>query len=284
MRLKSAVLIDALKVAVTQLRTTMSAAEYQGLKVKIESGNFLIFAEFLDNFVAEDGVGSADGAVLAFFKTLTNDAAAAENATRAFNKAATDGVSLSDADAITKQFNRPVADTAFVTDPISKLFSTGFADGISAAEDAASLEAGKGLSETPAAADQINTFAFDKGVNEAPVVADQVNTFAITKLLTDLVDATDDIDGTATTLDDQEVQFTKVTTNTATLADLLTLQVAYTRTFLDASGVTDDDVLNFGKRPFDTTSFTDAGSLRSQGYCDFTYFVEDYVGASRTFT
>jgi hypothetical protein len=129
MRLKSAVLIDALKVAVTQLRTTMSAADSQGLKVKVESGNFLIFAEFLDNFVVEDGVGSFDGAVLAFFKTLTDDAAAAENATLVFSKALTDGVSLSDADQIAKQFNRPVADTAFVTDPISKLFSTGFADG-----------------------------------------------------------------------------------------------------------------------------------------------------------
>lgn len=284
MRLKSAVLIDALKVALTQLRTTMSAADYQGLKVKVESGNFLIFAEFLDNFVVEDGVGSSDGAVFAFFKTLTDNASVAESAALAFSKALTDGVSLSDADEITKQVNRPVADTAFVTDPISKLFSTGFADGIFAAEDAASLEAGKGLSETPVAADQINTFAFGKGLSEAPVAADQINTIAITKLLTDLVDATDDIDGAATTLDDQEVQFTKVTTNTAALTDLFARQVAYARAFLDTSGVTDDEVLSFGKRPSDTTSFTDAGSLRSQGYCDFTYFAEDYVGASRTFT
>ena len=42
-------------------------------------------------------------------------------------------------------------------------------------------------------------------------------------------------------------------------------------------------VPNFGKRPLDTIPITDAGSLRSQGYCDFTYFQEDYVGASRTF-
>lgn len=28
---------------------------------------------------------------------------------------------------------------------------------------------------------------------------------------------------------------------------------------------------------------TDGGSIRSQGYCDFSYFAEDFVGASRTF-
>jgi hypothetical protein len=33
----------------------------------------------------------------------------------------------------------------------------------------------------------------------------------------------------------------------------------------------------------DQAAFSDAGSLRSQGYADFSYFSEDYVGASRAF-
>jgi len=35
--------------------------------------------------------------------------------------------------------------------------------------------------------------------------------------------------------------------------------------------------------PDDEASLTDAGSYRSQNYCDFAYFAEDYVGASGTF-
>ena len=79
------------------------------------------------------------------------------------------------------------------------------------------------------------------------------------------------------------MQFIKNTTNVATVAEIIAIITAYSRTFSDSSGVTDGDVLSFGKRPSNTIPITDAGSLRSQGYCDFTYFEGDYVGASRTF-
>jgi len=57
-----------------------------------------------------------------------------------------------------------------------------------------------------------------------------------------------------------------VLTDAPTVSDFLASTVAFARAFTE------------------TTSATDAGSLRSQGYADFTYFAEDYVGASRTFT
>ena len=52
----------------------------------------------------------------------------------------------------------------------------------------------------------------------------------------------------------------------ANAADTLTLSIGFNRNFTN------------------TASSTDAGSLRNQGYADFTFFAEDYVGASRTFT
>ena len=281
MKLKSAVFVNALKVAFKQLRTTMSAAEYQSIKVTAEAGNFMLFAEFIDNFNVRDGVGSNDGAVLSFFKTLTDNPAAAEQATLAFNKTLSDNAAA--AEQIVKSFSRPVSDTTFITDPIAKSFSTGFSDNTGISEDAALLAISKILSETPSTADQLKFLPFGKNPSDAPVATDAITSRSFTKLLTDIVDSTDDIDGAASTQDDQELQFAKVTTNIASLTDVLFLATTFNRAHADAFGVTDGDVLNFGKRPSETTSMTDAGSLRNQGYADFTYFQGDYVGASRTF-
>ena len=103
------------------------------------------------------------------------------------------------------------------------------------------------------------------------------------KTLTNLVTVPADVDGEASVLDDQEMQFIKNTTNIATITEVIALATTFNRAFADSFGVTDGDVLDFGKRPSNTASMTDAGSLRNQGYADFTYFQEDYVGASRTF-
>ena len=89
----------------------------------------------------------------------------------------------------------------------------------------------------------------------------QARTFG--KFLTSTATATDDLDGEATTEDDQEIQFFKVLNHTTSAADTKTLTVSLAKA--------------------DTTNASDAGSLRSQNYCDFTYFAEDYVGQSRTF-
>tara|TARA_B100000768_G_C11227437_1_gene353461 strand:+ start:583 stop:1254 length:672 start_codon:yes stop_codon:yes gene_type:complete len=84
------------------------------------------------------------------------------------------------------------------------------------------------------------------------------------KALADQVRPTDDLDGGSTIEDDQEVQFFTTKTETVAPADLFVLTAA---------------------RPLsDTTSATDTGLLRMQGYSDLTYFAGDYVGLTRTFT
>lgn len=52
---------------------------------------------------------------------------------------------------------------------------------------------------------------------------------------------------------------------------------------IDDLGIGDDPEWNLGKNLADTASTTDAGLLIMQDYCDITYFLEDYVGQSRTF-
>ena len=145
------------------------------------------------------------------------------------------------------------------------------------------------------------------------------------------------MDGEASILDDQEIQFVKQRTDTAFIGDSIYIQRVYIRDFSHAAATADDALFAIGKTLSDTsgtsdstnmvtgkhiydipvaaetlafalnsaradsalfgdvnevafnktllelTSTADAGSLRSQGYADFTYFGEDFVGASRTF-
>ena len=75
--------------------------------------------------------------------------------------------------------------------------------------------------------------------------------------------ATDDVDGEASIQDDQEMQFTKVRSEIALVAETA--------------------VKSSGKAVSDSGLVSDAGSFRGQGYCDFDYFADDYVGFSGTF-
>ena len=280
MKIKSAVFLNALNAAFTQLKTKMTTAQIAKLKMKAEQGNFLLFSELASTVAAADGVGSVDGALLHFFKTLTDSTALAEDAVLAFNKGLSETIGVAEANIMS--YGKPLADSAVVAELISKAVPKSFADSFSIAEDAASLELGKIFSESPSVTDVLRP-STSKGLSETPALTDAITARALTKALANSVDATDDVDGEASILDDQEMQFVKITTNVATVSEVIAIATTFNRAFADSFGVTDGDVLDFGKRPSNTASMTDAGSLRSQGYCDFTYFQEDYVGASRTF-
>ena len=58
----------------------------------------------------------------------------------------------------------------------------------------------------------------------------------------------------------------KELSETLTLSEVIAKITSYQRTFTE------------------TLNTSSSGSLISQGYCDITYFLEDYVGTSRSFT
>lgn len=96
------------------------------------------------------------------------------------------------------------------------------------------------------------------GVQSSPLIETTYR-----RSFSDGVNATDDIDGAVTPEDDQEISFFKNTTNTV--------------------GITDSTALQLGIGLSEAPAATDSGLIVSQGYCDITYFAEDYVGESRTF-
>lgn len=355
MKLKSAELVNALSAAFEQLNVlTQTSVNINQNVVKAEQGNFLLFAKFFDTFYIDDNTRPSEEMVFEFFKTLTDDYAVAENATLAFTKSVNDAGYVFDRDIIAfikgafdeiaasddyffafeKSVNEIVAgvgDQTFV-------FTKKAAGEIVGTTDNDVLAFAKALADNGFIAEAIDTLAYGKNLSETPRLTDTINTIGTTKALEDNVNVTDDVDGAASILDDQEMQFRKIRTDNASVAESFYRQVSFVRAFTEASGLTDVDVIAFakslgdgtsasesinmltskhiydtpaasetlakaltkapfldsaligdatavaaGKALLDLASTADAGSLRSQGYSDFTYFSEDYVGASTTF-
>lgn len=173
-------------------------------------------------------VGDSSTAVDALARTagkqITDTAAAQENAVRTVGKSTTDGVGTTE--TLLRQFGATRADTGLITDAHTRSYSKVLADSLT-------------FSDT-----LVPTIEFERSFQ---------NTAGVT----------DDVDGLASILDDQEISFVKTNNNTLFVAET--------------------NVLEMGKVFEETASFADAGSLTNQGYCDLSYFASDYVGAVRTF-
>ena len=157
------------------------------------------------------------------------------------------GKSLSDSQAVTD----------LTTTGVGKLLSDN-----SSTSDAATLGFGTVQSDSGATSDQIDTFAFGKDLQDSSLVGENQN-MGFHKFIDEIAGVTDDLDGEASADDDQEMTFTKVRS--------------------DLSQISDSFAYSSNSAVSDTIGSNDVGSLRSQGYCAFDYFLEDYVGASRTF-
>lgn len=268
MKLKSATFVAQTKAVFTQLSSAASVTTLNRILASAQEGNFILFASLFDTFYIKDGAGASDGAVFDFFKTLTDDTAVADEATNSFMKSlahtATFGDQI-DFFAFGKFFQNTSAVTEAYTAHIQKPFS----DGFSVAEDAASLHPNKVLFEAPAAVDAINTFGFGLGKFDTPITSDahettfgkllqdtssfeDGNTVSSEKLLADSVFATDDIDGEASILDDQEMQFVKQHTDIVGMSDFIQLGVVFTRDFVNNSALVDSISFSIAK-PFSSS-------------------------------
>lgn len=187
-------------------------------------------------------IATEQGAFLEFL-TLANAGGVTDSEVLAFFKTLTD--SSSAADIATLAFTKGAADTSTTAD--ETLFAVA-----------------KALSDAPVATDLMARSFSRPGITDAATVSDlpsnHLNSHAF-----DTVTTTDDVDGAASIQDDQEVHFFKTRTDAASVTDVFVRLLTIIRALSD------------------TASITDTGLLRSQGYTtDFSYFLEDYVGVSRT--
>ena len=171
-----------------------------------------------------------------------------------------DTVTLSDGTAFS--FGKLLTDNPFVSDAQARNFGKYVVDAFGATDAVTRRDFGKAAFDMANASDAL---AKSIGAVLPGITASATDTTARTfgKFLASSVTSTDDLDGEATTEDDQEIQFFKVLNH--------------------ITGAADTKALSFEKILTHTASFSDIGSLRSQNYSNFEFFAEDYVGESRTF-
>lgn len=244
-------------------------------------------------------------------------------------------------------------DTAYISETLRRVIGKSLSDSSSITEEL-TKDINKSQSDAFSASD-LPLLGVSKPQSDSSTVSETSNR-QIGKGLSDSVGVTDDIDGEASILDDQEIDFFKVRTDTASVSESFARTVTYNREFTETNSIADVSAVNLtkvlsdsvivnestlfdglvdkdntaaitelaafsfgkllvdsgqiseqkvfsvgkaqfdsgiasesqvkstGKVESDTATITSSGSLISQGYCDFTYFAEDYVGTSRTFT
>ena len=170
----------------------------------------------------------------------------------------TDALGLSDSQS--KSIGKSLSDASAASDSTVTGLGKVTGDG-SATSDSQTASLGKALSDFSAMTDA-KTTSLNKGNTDSSSFADaEIKDFH--KFINEQAGVTDDLDGEASAEDDQTMTFVKVRSDLAAMTDILTIVKA--------------------KLLSDSSSASDAGSLRSQNYCDFSYFLEDFTGQSRNF-
>ena len=297
--------------AVFTSKRLVSAVQSKRLLANVIKGLFLKILELADSF------GVFDTLTRAFFRNSNESVSALDEVAREVTKP------LSDAGVATDQLSN---DVGKATDEIVLGY---------AAEDYFAQDYNTGDASI-LASDNLETIEVGKNPSDTALTSEQQQ-FVLTKQLTDTVFVTDDIDGEASILDDQEMHFFKIRSDLGFASDALAnslskpladagsasdtqssnvgksiadiavtsedqefaigkfladtplasdaLAVASTKLLTDSGIGSDQEVKLAGKVISDSASSGDSGSLISQNYTvDNTYFAEDYVGDSRTFT
>jgi hypothetical protein len=164
-------------------------------------------------------------------------------------------VTLTDAAAVS--VGKSLVDDISLEDQLSSTFTTNKEDSVSPADNAA-VTAGLNKTDSVTSQDQVSDIAVGKELADIAEAADLHN-IAFSKFLADIVTPSDTLAGIVFTDEEDD------------------------SVVVDDFPVTDDPELTIGKNLLDTTIASDAGLLLMQDYCDITYFLEDYVGTSRTF-
>jgi hypothetical protein len=259
-------------------------AEYQNLTIKAAS------VIFPTRFVA-DVVNPLDGTVLSTTKVLDDTPVLQEFVGIDFDKPLTDSFSMIDQVDIAYDIGKVLADTY-------------------ATLDATTVTSGKGVTDSVFMIDNMDgdiEFALIKTLSELQFVTDSLIA-VVGKQITDTFTGIDtaslalgkNFTESVTESDSSVIDFGKNSTDSIALQEVLvavlgksfadsftgidTTAYAFAKVLADVSTVSDQSTIASSLQKADNTVLDDAGLLVMQDYCDITYFLEDYVGQSRTFT
>lgn len=256
---------------------------------------------FLRQFFARDEASVNDAASLEFTKSPSDSSSFVDSEVITLLKRISDSGGLTDDDVLT--IIKGLTETPAVAEAHILAFTKSFDDSTSIT-DTTVFEAAKALTEAPSVADNdtleltkiagedtLQTYCDLSYFSEDYIEGDRSdlaafadeNVISITKFLNDQAFVTDDLDGEASTEDDQEIAFVKTRTDIGIVSETFDRTVVYLRDFTENGSATESAVKLTTKTRSDNGAVSDSGNLLMQGYCEPTYFAEDYVGASRTF-
>lgn len=212
--------------------------------------------EYTDVKPSSDQVGASDLAIADLEKALTETIALTELLQQVFAKALTDAVVVSELALL--ELGRPLADSTTATEQLDRLFNA--------------------------------VRAYSDSVSQSETLA-----FGSTKPIADTSTPTDSFDRVFTAnlapADNQLVADSYVFDSTKPLADSTAASEVFDRVFAANRTASDSaltlDVLasiDVSKLLTDAANAVSSGSLRMTDYADITYFAEDYVGSTRTFS
>lgn len=154
---------------------------------------------------------------------------------------------------------RKPVDAFFASEAVSKVFGKAFQDEASA-QDFAEKSLGKASQESSELSDQ-TVWEFTKASSDSGFAQDEVQSFSISMAKQDTVNVTDDVDGEASILDDQTINFLKVRQEVSIASDELTIILAYVRAFEDQSSVSENKYILIEKPRQDVSGVTDEQSF-----------------------
>ena len=215
----------------------------------------------------------------AVVKALEDGSILAELASLATTKALADSFTMEDSIEISRQIAKALADT-----------TDGFVD-------LAYLATTKAIEDTTDGFVDLASLATAKAVEDTQIVTETLNT-AVVKALADSFTMEDSIQISRLiekTLEDATDGFVDQITSKATnkglsdnfnLIDNMDGDIEYNIVKLvgELLITSDDQIIAFTQQLSDNAVASSNGTLVMQDYCDITYFLTDYVGASRTFT
>ena len=216
-------------------------------------------------------------------------------------------------DQIVRSFSKPFADSATSTDVLTRRVQKNLAD-IQALTDAKQISLFKALSDLTSPADLASLTAVKALADTISAPTDSVanaihKVFADSVTLEDVAEAVrlyirefdetlatpdlySDFFESGTTADgasvaDQSFRATgKVFTEGLNAIDNMDgdLTYAFVKVIGEILTTPDLQIIDFSTQKADNIGIASSGVLSMQDYCDITYFLEDYVGLSRTFT
>lgn len=226
----------------------------------------------MPDVLAVDIVTPTDLVSLTTTKNTTDSVTSVDVSTRSLAKVLSETLTTADVITIVKTVTPVFGDSVTMSDVFSSLFDKGALDAV-ALNDTTAFDYSKPLGDSYATVDAFGV-SFITSRSETLTTADD-SVLAVDKQVAD----------TVAPADANSFDITKVLEDFITLADSANITTGIPDQFeFDSFGFIDVQVIDFGLNKDDNVTTASLGYLLSQDYCDITYFAEDYVGTSRTFT